>query len=67
MTHRADRVVPNRVRRCPQTGMTFPSLRAALVTVLPLTVIAFAAHLPWLAVAAAAGALPALISWVAQQ
>jgi hypothetical protein len=47
--------------------MTFPSLRAALVTVLPLTVIAFAAHLPWLAVAAAAGALPALISWVAQQ
>ena len=47
--------------------MAFPSLRAALITVIPLTVVAFAVHLPWLAVAAAAGALPALISWVAQQ
>jgi hypothetical protein len=47
--------------------MTFPSLRAALVAVLPITVVAFVVHLPWLAVAAAAGALPALISWVAQQ
>ena len=53
--------------RCAQRGMAFPSLRAALITVIPLTVVAFAVHLPWLAVAAAAGALPALISWVAQQ
>ena len=59
--------LPVRWCRRTQWGMTHPSLRSALAIVLPLSALAFVVHLPWLAVAAAAGAVPALISWLAQQ